>query len=97
MRVFRYRHGSFEVGLAGDTKSICDLLGISDAGSVVEAPPCKLDLVAHTGNPIEQPADQSIRAPTIRPSIQRVNKTAASQTKPHEAEQQPDTGGAFAH
>jgi hypothetical protein len=35
--------------------------------------------------------------PTNRPGIQRVIKTAAPQTKPHEAEQQPDTGGAFVH
>lgn len=97
VRVCRYRHGSFDAGLASETKSIGDLLGISDAGSVVEAPACKLELVAHTGNPIEQPADPSISAPITRPSIQRVSNTAAPQTNPHETGQRPDTGDAFAH
>jgi len=97
VRVCRYRHSSFEVGLAGETKSIGDLLGISDADNVAEAPACRLDLVVHTGDPIGQPADPSISAPIVRPSIQRVSNTEAPQTNPHEAGQRPDTGGAFAH
>lgn len=97
MRVYRYRHSSFEVGLAGDTKSIFDLLGVSDADSIAKGPACKLDLVAHTGNTIEQPATQPIDQPIARPSIQQASNTTASQANPHETSQQPDTGGAFAH
>ena len=97
VRVCRYRHSSFEVGFAGETKSIGDLLGIGDADNVIEAPACRLELVVHTGAPIGQPADPSLSAPILRPSIQRVSNTAAPQTNPHETGQRPESGGAFVH
>lgn len=111
VRVCRYRHSSFEVGIAGETKSIGDLLGINDADRLADAPRCKLELVGHTGSPCRPSAHQTLSLPANTPpanapaapsvnqaKVQRTGKAQPQpRAQPSEAEQQPGTDGAFAH
>ena len=103
VKVCRYRHSSFEAGLPGETKSIGDLLGISEAVNVTECPTCKLDLVVHTGDPIlpgdpiAQQAAPLISGPILIANAQRATKTSTSKSILREKEQPHGAGGAFAH
>lgn len=96
MRVYRYRHGSFEVGTANETKSIGDLLGIKGTDQIAEMPLYRLDLVDHTGDSTHRTTDRAIAWPVTRDAERAISATAG-QAKPPTSQDQSSANGAFAH